>query len=1324
MYKPYTYTVILFLLLLGSWALPTHAQLKEQLPLFRYYTTKDGLLSNTVFSITQDKRGYLWFGTSDGLSRFDAYQFKNYLKLDPTQQLTSHITAMYAYDKDHFYVADQKKVYTYHYATAKFLPIKTLNESIEKKILCINGTPTELWIGLEDGGIIKYNTQTASIQSYPVPQVVVHLFLDFKGSILAINRHGKIYHYVLESDHFEEIPLEKSPQSNAYITCAMMDLEGDIWMGDWQNGLYEVDLKTRKITQYPLQFDGRRIERIHSIIPYTDQQMMIGSDDGLTVFETKTGEHYTIKENKYPGDNRGLNNRFVYPLYKAENGGIWIGTFFGGVNYLSTNNVLFKTGIYPPEVTTSHVVSKFHEDQEGIIWIGTDDKGLLRFDPNTREVTSKVLDWPNEPLNIHAIASYLDTLWIGTYQKGIYRYLPRINQVHHYKELVSIYEIHITKKNNLWAGTPDGLFLLDRNDNTFKLYPRTVSIKGIERIMEDTKNRLWIVSNSHILTCFDPEKETVTHFTEKIKAAGVLEGISTIHIDQDDLWIGTKRYGLYKFDLANNSISKADVQTDLLETTVIQYITHTPGRYLWLTTSIGLFRYHTQSHHLQYFNSDDGLLSENFNHNAGLQTRDQLIFLGKHQGFNYFNPLEASEDLPERTIILTDFQFVQGGDMESIPLEKEEIILSHLKNTFKIQFSSMNYASPKKSRYRYKLEGFDQEFIETGLNEANYSNLPPGKYNFKVAYLQETGGWSDPQIHLPIHVLAPWWQTNTMKIIYGFLLCIILYVLIQYLRRKNRLQEMERLEVIQRANEQKINEAKMTFFTQIAHEIRTPASLISAPIETLLMKESIPEPFMEDLHIIKNNSDRLINLIDQVLDLHHVDHGYTNIYNEYTEIAPFIQNRILPFKPYCQTKDIQLYFHCDNPEGLNGPIDQDIVHKIITNVLSNAVKFTHDRIEVRLSPVQDGFLVEIIDNGQGISKEHLEKIFDPFFTTPSLSRQSLKGFGIGLSLVAKLSEVIGAQMNIKSHPGQGSRFSIQFRFGETNSQPIYPILEGRKDHTLLAQPIPFTLKNVKALPHKDELPTLLVVEDHLELAHYLASFLQDDYNVCVAEDGQKALIVLENKAIDMVISDLSMPVMDGLQLCMHLRQDLRYCHLPLILLTADTNVQSKIEGIGGGADVYLEKPISLTLLKTQIATIFKQRDYLRSLFSENNGHKLSNVASNDRDKKFLDQIESIILEHLADPNFAVDHIAKHMGVSRSGLYAKLSQMSEIPPNELIRVVRLNKAAEFLTNSDHRISEICYLVGFNSPSYFTRSFVRQYGMSPKVYQQKILNELTK
>ena len=1290
------------------------------LPRFKYYTSEDGLLSNTVFQIAQDSRGFMWFGSSDGLNRFDGYRFKNFFTAEQGLHTPPEISAIVSLGPDDLWLGASGKVYTYDYSADEFNPVDTLNTTPKSTITCIAGEKDSIaWIGTTQSGIFRYNRKTHAVTQYTDPMNASALFITKTGALLAVSFQGVVYQYEAKNNQFIEISSAKHDEYSMSIACAVMAENGDIWMGDWSLGVFCYNLKTQQLTNYRLMKENRPIERVHSIIEYTADLMMIGSDEGLTILDKKTGSSHTITANQNPGETSALNSRFIYPLYKDKDNGIWIGTYFGGVNYLSPDKTSFQTRArgQNPGTNLGQVVSQFYEGDDQTIWIGTDDGGVQRFDLRTRTLQHIPIGGINEPLNVHALYSEGDYLWVGTYEKGIYRYHIPSGQTTHFPEIQSVYLLFRDQQQTLWAGSPSGLFKFDPNSEHFYRNNPADQLLGIEAMAQTADQRIWIVSSSKGLSCLNPQTGRVQHYDSLLRDAGINSFVNTLHILDGTIWLGTTREGLYGFDIASGRLQPAPVRSDVLNTTRIQYITSSDNNHLWITTTMGLFRYHVDDHTLDLFTRDDGLLSDQFNQSSGLRTRTGLLFIGSNQGFIFFDPKDISPYLEIPHVRFSDVQVYSKANGKVTRPPSDHLVLRPNETVLTIEFSSMYYRAPAKVRYRYKLEGFDESFIETTQSAAVYTNIPPGKYTFTVTPMSSFGVWSDESATVEVTVLPPWWLSKEMKVLYillgmaGIGLTIFLFV------RRSRQKNAERIEKLKQENEQKTIASKMAFFTHIAHEIRTPATLIAAPIEGILRSGNLPETVADDMQIIHRNSNRLISLINQALDLRNMDHGYTHVYYEPTDIGACIGEYVSQFKPFCDKKQIDLHFQQDASSALVGAIDRDIVHKILTNLISNAIKFTSDRIDVSLSPDRDGFSIQVADNGRGIPQEDIPRIFDPFFTTASPDRHTLKGFGIGLSLVAGLAAKIGAEITVESEKGSFTRFRIYIPFGQASS----PTPDTPTRTSLISEDSQRTEKQIdspfRPAPHFADRPTVLMVEDNTELSAYLGKFIQEHYNVMLAHNGAEALERLTREPVDVVVTDISMPEMDGITLCERIRSDVTLCHLPIIMLTADTNVESKINSIENGADVYLEKPVSLELLTVQIATLLRKYDYLRNLFGSTKPTPLSSMAEKDQDKAFLGRIETLILEHLSDPDFSVDQLAKQTGISRSGLYAKLSSLSELAPNELIRSVRLQKAAEYLLSGEYRINEVCYLVGFSSPSYFTRCFVRQFGTTPKEYAKK-------
>lgn len=1287
-------------------------------PRFRYLTSDDGLFANMIHFITQDQRGYMWFAAYNGISRYDSNKFINYLDIDSHNGTPTHISTISTINGD-LWIGSAGFLYKFDYIKSSFERLDVHMQSLGFISSIVTDSSGNIWIGSEDKGLWSYHIKSKKLTHYAEIKEVQKVLCYGGNEVHVISRKGNIYIFKRQHSSFEEIYKINTPTPT--ITSASLDRHGNIWLGDKTAGVFCYRQSDNKHIHYPLKNNGVPIERIHSIIEYDQKQIMIGSDDGITILDKSTGSHFTVGDNSKANQSLALNNRFVYPLYKDKDDGVWIGTYFGGVNYLGSNKNNFYTlsKQKASEINMGQVISRFCEDAKGNIWIGTDDGGLYHFNPKSHHCQRIYIGGQNEPLNIHALYCTENTLWVGTYQRGLYKYDVKSGTTQHYAQPESIYSIAEDRMGRLWIGTPQGLYFLKDGQNQFIAASAPNELIYVDNLKTDEQDRIWMVSDNRGLSALDIHTLQITHYDQDLKEyTKSLVDVQTIHHLDDKLWLGIDQKGLAFMDLKTMKISSIKLHSPAFANASFQYITSSDKNKLWITTSSGLFRYKIDKNTLDLFNKDDGLETERFNPNAGLRTADGTIYIGGYQGFNYFHPKKIVENAVFPKVRFTDFQLLNTAKGEKSPLLNEHIVLRNTQTMFSIDFSSMYYASPSKIRYKYMLEGFDKQFIEVDQGRAHYTNVAPGDYVFKVVATSSYGQWDENYTTMRITVLPPWWNTLSMRILYIVILLTLASFFIINRQKKIKKRNDEQLHKLQQEHDQKIIESKMEFFTAIAHEIRTPATLISTPIEVIMNTSDLPSVIREDMEIIYKNSNRLIQLINQVLDFRNIEYGYNLINYTQEDIGKFISEQLDQYKKYCENHKIALNLYLpEKDDHLIGFIDQDIVAKIFNNLLSNAVKYTKDTIDVFLDEYDSGFTLSVHDNGKGIARKNLHRVFEPFYTTSTQKRSTSKGFGIGLSLVSKLIEKIGGEIHLDSQENLYTRFTVIIPFGTSSTDSVENTALNLEIASLAENPTtPFEeQENAVVYPDSIKNETILLVEDDEDLALYLEKQIGKRYQILRAENGRKALEILSNHPVNLIVSDVSMNEIDGFELCKKIKEDINLCHIPIILLTAQTDVNSQIKGVESGADVYLTKPVSLSFLYAQINGMLQKRKQLIELLTSNPKTVLQSIVGHDEDKKFISRMEEIIIDNLSNTNFSVNELAQQMYVSRSSLYTKVSAISDLTPNEFINLIRLRKAAQYLSKGEYKINEICYLVGYNSPSYFTRCFVKQFGISPKEYK---------
>ena len=755
---------------------------------------------------------------------------------------------------------------------------------------------------------------------------------------------------------------------------------------------------------------------------------------------------------------------------------------------------------------------------------------------------------------------------------------------------------------------------------------------------------------------------------------------------------------------------------DGLPNDVVYQIVEDKDGLFWLTTNNGLVCFQPTTGAMKVYTTSNGLLGDQFNYHSSLETEDGTIYLGSIDGFIAFNPKTFSENRSLPSIVITDFLLfgkeVYVGEPGS-PLEKsitfsDELILQSSQNSFSFRVTALDFQAPRMSKIMYKLDGFDADWLTIGESPiVTYSNLRYGNYTFKVKVSNSDGVWNENGISLKVHILPPFYLSVWAYFVYALLIIgCSLYVIIYFKRRSNN-KHRRQMEKFEQEKEREVYHAKIDFFTNVAHEIRTPLTLIKGPLENIILKKQVDAETREDLNVMKQNTERLLNLTNQLLDFRKTESQGFRLNFAKCNITEVLKETHVRFTSLAKQKGLE--FTLQVPEkDFYAHVNQEAFTKIISNLLNNGMKYAESYVHVMLEiPETDDdnlFRIRTVNDGVIIPDEMKEEIFKPFVRfNEQEDGKVTTGTGIGLALSRSLAEL---------HQG-----TLAMETGE-ESNIFCLTLPVVQDMTITLTPeAEVEIDRVNEIPaeqagRKDNRPTVLVVEDNPDMLTFVVRQLSRDYTVLTATNGAEALKVLDGNYVNLVISDVVMPVMDGFELCKTIKSDLNYSHIPVILLTAKTNIQSKIEGMELGADAYIEKPFSVEYLQACASNLIQNREKLRQAFAESPFIAANTMALTKADEEFIKRLNEVIQINYANPEFSMDDMADNLNMSRSNFYRKIKGVLDLSPNEFLRLERLKKAAQLLKEGENRVNEICYMVGFNSPSYFAKCFQKQFGVLPK------------
>jgi signal transduction histidine kinase/ligand-binding sensor domain-containing protein/DNA-binding response OmpR family regulator len=1310
---------------------------------FRHYTVEDGLSYNTVSSIIQDRHGFMWIGTENGLNRFDGYSFREYRSAGTgkNSMISNLITSLLEDPSGTIWVGTDVGIYTFNPSKEEFdhFTVRTadgseintsVNNIVQDRLGCI-------WISTYGQGVFSYNLKSKKLDQYNVLiegmnsnrfDQVNQVYVDKKNNVWAASKtpDNPLLRFDRKSGSFRSFPLRNK---NFTVYKFFEDSQRNFWLGTWSRGICKLNTATGEVTPYLSSDLPGGILHVHEINEYKPGVLLVGSDDGLSLFNINTQAHQLFRPNE--SDPASISDKFIYPIFKDHEGGFWIGTYFGGINYLSTNSGLFERYSHSRYVNSvsGNVVGRFAEDKHGNMWIATDDGGLNVLNPATGTFSAYMPKNGSNSIsyhNVHALCWDDDLLWIGTYSGGLNVLNTKTGKFKLYNSEEknvrtldggSIYAIFKDNEKRIWVTSMSGVNLYNRTTDDFtrikKFDVTTIDIK------QDKKGSLWFATQGKGIYRLEPLSGKWKNYSSTDASAGNMPSnqINCIAFDSgNSMWIGTAN-GLCRYD------AKADkfvaISIDILSPVICSIIP--VGNNLWLTTAKGLIRYNIQDKTYQIFTRSDGLLSDQFIVNSGLQSSTGTIYIGTASGFNAFNPKHLNQNTHVPSVAITGFEIfnkeVEVG--ENSPLKTaigdcKEINLTYKDNVFSLSFVALSYVTPEKNKYAYKLEGFDKDWNVVSLqHKVTYTNLPAGEYIFRVKASNNDGLWNDEGTQIKIIIHPPLWLTLGFKILYLFLFVVAVVMLVRYLKRRTEQRHNEEIKELSQQKEKEIYNAKIQFFTMVAHEIRTPVSLIIGPLEKILgNNEQFPKSVNNDLNIIQRNSQRLLQLVNQLLDFRKVEQGSLVLNPCSQHIYSLLNNVCERFIPIFEQNNITFSFVCPD-KNFCAVVDQEAITKSVSNLLTNALKYTHDSIVLscKQRAADNSFEICVQDNGKGIADSEKERIFDPFYQIPGSSKQ---GTGIGLSLVKSIVEGHNGKVVVSDSPNSGATFCLILPLvaETTANENLEPVTNFSPEIDLVPEPE----QNSETIADQPkEAPVLLIVEDNDDMRNFLSDNFSSEYKVVTAINGAEGLACLKTTEINLIISDLMMPEMDGLEFCQAVRTNYLYSHIPFVLLTAKTDLDTKIEGLNFGADSYIEKPFSIHHLKAQINNLIESRRMLRKKYSEMPVTPITTIAGNASDELFLTKMNEIIEKNISNETFSIDRLAEELFISRSGLFAKIKMLAGITPNELIQLVRLKKAAGYISLHEHRINEIAYLVGFSNPSYFSKCFQKQFGMTPKEFE---------
>ncbi|MBW1298913.1 response regulator [Aquimarina litoralis] len=1246
--------------------------------------------SIAISSIVEDSEGNLFVGTFEtGL-----------LKLDPETKIVERITNV-GLDKQSLLDINDLKVNkkgdvyaATNFGLRKYDPItNTLGlatfkgqkgvESVEtplQKLLFVND---DIWLGSISNGVYnihKVNSNKFMIQNFLFSQKkILSMITDSDGSILIGTENDGLFHItdkgVIIKNYLFDKNNENSIRSNS-IWSLYLDRNERIWLGYYNKGiavydrLYDKFKNIESLTSNPNSLESGSVT---GIVQDTSGLFWIGTDGGgIDVYNPKTQKFIHI--NKINTDDfSNLTSYDIQTIFIDSKENVWAGSWSGGLFLLNKGTTRFIN--YTRENTNgglaSNSIISFAEDKDGIIWIGSFFGGLMSYNPTTSTF-------------MHHNSEEFKTYGIHT---------------------CDIRKVLVDSKNNLWIGATNGLYIANKkNDGSF-------SVRFLGGNMKNANQNLTNIN--HILSIYESSDGSV--------------------------WFGTRGGGLCRYDPKKYSFTWYD-ELYGLEDENVSAIIEDQNNNIWTTGNTGIHKLDLKNGKIIDYNINDGLLSNDFNFNAAFLDKEGTIYLGNYDGIDYFNPDRIETNNSSTELHLTDFKLFNkkvypndsGSPLNKVISETDSISLSNEQSVFTIEYTGINYTRPEKNTYAYYLEGLaDDSWNYVGnMRSATYTNLDPGDYTFNLKVANNDGKWDEKPLQLHIKILPPWWKTNIAILTYILLFLLGIYILNKLTQNRIKEKQLIKYEREKRAKEEELNNKKLQFFTNISHEFRTPLTLIINPIEDILKNEklNLPKEVTEKHLVIHKNTDRLYRLINELMDYRKLEVNKLNVKARKVNIVSFIRDIVSYFVMEASQKEITLDVQKEVNE-LMAWVDVGMLEKIVFNLLSNAFKVTPEGGEITVgikkskqlllgnaddNTSSEAFEISISDTGPGLKKEQVDKIFERFYQVDNLNKWYYGGTGIGLEVVRSFVELHKGKIKVDSEVNQGTTFSVVLPLGKEHFNENEIILNQEDSEILSKTKFINSVHNQnleEQIEEEQKSKRLLIVEDNTELRNYLKGELSNNYKVFEAKNGNEGLEVAKKEAPDIIITDVIMPEMDGFEFCSRIKKDIKTSHIPILMLTAKTMEDDKLKGIESGADVYLNKPFDMRVLKSYLTQMLTIRQILFKKYFGDISDAEINENNTSLDKEFIQKVLNHIYENLSDPNLSVESLSSELHLSRSQFYRKVKTLTGQTANQFLRNIRLQKSKQILESGSTNVSEVCYKVGFSSPSYFTKCFKAHFGILP-------------
>ena len=1321
-----------------------------------------GFTFEAISSICEDKYGFIWFGSNNGVYRYNSEETVKFINSpdDKTSLPGNYIRSLYLDMKHEIWISADHGLSVFDYQYECFRRFQFHDTDGNPKglnVLQILQTADSTYWMVDNSGFSRINFKTNTVSYLPLPNAQKNDIIRMAAKnekeerIWLGGTIGGIYYC---DPPYQKINFFAHARNQNVIT--ILPDGKNVWIGyDW-GGADLFTLQGVLTDHFDDNIQGKNkipSSRVRTIFKYKNE-IWLGTFKGLVRINENGIE--VIEKEKYTG----LTNNSIFQIYRDSKNGIWIGTWSGGLGYINewSNNFEHYKRESNSNSLSDNVVSSFDETEDGKIIIATEEGHLNYLDRPGQQLSDVRIEVPNGMVN-HIKSMNTDkngTLWIGTFAAGVFYKLKgakeyqKFNLIDDFKE--QFYDIKATKQGVWFASSVRGLFYYDYQNRKVKRYtsnnsdPESLSANTVRTLLSDSKGNLWVGTNNGLNKKNMGSERFERYFynpNEKNRISS--NNIYSLFEDsKQNIWIGTAGGGVTIYDPITGQFSQLSKKDGLPGNDIYGILEDNTG-VIWISTENGISAYSSAKKTFRNFDYSDGIQGNQFNPGAAFKAKNGELFFGGSNGFTRFDPNQMKENPVAPDVIITGLEINnqtvnQLNDPKLIPqslITLDHLELKHNQNSLRFNFTANNFLLPLKNRYKYRLTGYSPDWIETQKdNKAIFTKIPPGDYVFEVIAANNDGKWSDTPTRLNITIHYPFWRTIYAYLIYLFILFVIFYFLQRELRLRNRLKNSILHEMIQRENEEKLHQLKLHFFTNISHEFRTPLTLILSPLSLLKKKLAGQDEPMEHLNMIENNANRLIRLVNQILDIRKIELGKMDFQPIPFDVVALCQEVFQCFS--LQDNDRKINFHFESDfTSLFITIEPDKIDKLIFNLLSNAMKYTKAEGTIRLAiknpdwqpettteqlhylignHINGEYVTIVVKNdGVGIAPSVLPNIFDRFYQAPG----QLSGTGIGLHLCSEYILLHHGQIEVYTGENLGTSFYV--RLPVSHDEIDKGIQKSVLQTSLFQEKEIQTAPDPTAILKSEKEATILVAEDNIEMQRFLKTILSDIYHVITASDGIEGLAKVKEFNPDLVITDVMMPGMNGTEFCHNLKTDINTSHIPVLMLTALSSVENQMEGFETGADDYIVKPFDDRILAVRIRNLLESRKTLREKFSNSQGEWRQAMQTLKPDRELIEKATAILEIHLNDVFFSVDSLASALGLSRSTLHRKLKALTNQSATEFMKFVRINKSIKLIESGMTNIDEICFKVGFNSHSYYSMCFKKQLGQTPSEYINRIKRE---